>query len=307
MFNEKIMAIIKIRAKLLQAARFWLNQNDYVEVHGPTIIPAVGDWPSSFEVKYFDKKAYLTQGLQPYANAFVANLGKIYTIAPAFRAEKSPTRRHLTEYWRIEVAQQGELDTIIGIQEELVAHICHSLSKEAMETLKYFNRSVKDLDEIRTPFLRLTYDEVVGILQRDGLNISWGQKIDWELENHLSLRFNQPFFILKFPIGIETFFHKSDPEKPELTFSADLLAPEGYGEVGSGAQMITEREVMSKKMAEENIDPADQLWYMSFMQFDSVPHSGFAIGLERLIQWICKLTQIEEATAFPRLYGSDLR
>ena len=307
MFNEKIMAIIKIRAKLLQAARFWLNQNDYVEVHGPTIIPAVGDWPSSFEVKYFDKKAYLTQGLQPYANAFVANLGKIYTIAPAFRAEKSPTRRHLTEYWRIEVAQQGELDTIIGIQEELVAHICHSLSKEAMETLKYFNRSVKDLDEIRTPFLRLTYDEVVGILQRDGLNISWGQKLDWELENHLSLRFNQPFFILKFPIGIETFFHKSDPEKPELTFSADLLAPEGYGEVGSGAQMITEREVMSKKMAEENIDPADQLWYMSFMQFDSVPHSGFAIGLERLIQWICKLTQIEEATAFPRLYGSDLR
>jgi asparaginyl-tRNA synthetase len=305
--SEKNRAVMRIRAKVLHAARCWLNQHAYLEVHGPTLIPAVGDWPGHFEVKYFDKKAYLTQGLQPYANAFVANLGKIYTIAPTFRAEKARTRRHLTEYWRIEVAQQGELDTIIGIQEELVAHICHSLSKEATETLKYFNRSVKDLAKIRTPFLRLTYDEAVDILQRDGLNISWGQKLDWELENHLSLRFNRPFFILKFPIGIETFFHKSDSKKPELTLSADLLAPEGYGEISSGAQMITEKEVMSKKMAEENIDPADQLWYISFMQCESVPHSGFAIGLERLIQWICKLTQIEEATAFPRLYGSHLR
>jgi len=298
--SEKNKAVMKIRAKLLDAARCWLNQRDYVEVHGPTLIPAIGDWPSSFEVKYFDKKAYLTQGLQPYANAFVASLGKVYTIAPTFRAEKLRTRRHLTEYWRIEVAQQCELDAIIVIQEELVAHICRSLSEKGVQMLKCFNRSVKDLAKVQTPFPRLTYDEAIDMLQKDGFNISWGQKLDWELENHLSLRFNQPFFIMKYPIGVETFFHKSDPIKPELTSSVDLLAPEGYGEIGSGVEMITEKEDLLKKMAEENITLADQQWYMNFMQCRTLPHSGFAIGLERLIQWICKLVDIKEASAFPR-------
>jgi asparaginyl-tRNA synthetase len=302
--SEKNKAIMKIRAKVLDAARCWLNQNGYIEVHGPTIIPAVGDWPGSFEVKYFDKKAYLTQGLQPYARAFVANLGKVYTIAPTFRVEKARTRRHLTEYWRIEVAQQCELDTIIEVQEEIVAHICHSLSEEAIETLRCFNRSVKDLEKIRTPFHRLTYDEAINMLQKDGFNISWGQKLDWELENHLSLRFNQPFFIMKFPIGIETFFQKSDLEKPELTLSVDLFAPEGYGEIGGGGQMIDEKRVLLQKMAEEKIEQDDQKWYMNFMQFDSVPQSGFVMGLERLIQWICKLVYIKEASAFPRLSDS---
>jgi asparaginyl-tRNA synthetase len=302
--SEKNKAIMKIRAKLLDAARCWLNSHDYVEVHGPTLIPAVGDWPGSFEVKYFDKKAYLTQGLQPYANAFVESLGKIYTIAPTFRAEKLRTNRHLTEYWRIEVAQKCYFDAIIGVQEELVTHICHNLATGATEELKHVKRPVKTMIEIDTPFQRLTYDEAIDLLQRDGFNVSWGQKLDWELENHLSLRFNRPFFIVKFPIGIETLFHKSDPKKPELTLSVDLLAPEGYGEISSGLQIITEKELISKKMIEENIDPADQLWYMNLMQCDSVPHSGFAMGLERLIQWICKLAHIKEATAFPRLYDS---
>jgi len=302
--EERRRAILKIRSKLLHAARCWLNQNGYVEVHGPTIIPAVGDWLGSFEVKYFDKKAYLAQGLQPYANAFVASLGKVYSIAPAFRAEKVRTRRHLTEYWRIEVAQQCEFDTIIGVQEEIIAHICNDLSAEAVDSLRRFNRSVKNFENIKKPFPMITYDEAVDVLQRDGFKIWWGQKLDWEMEKQLSLKFNQPFFITKFPISVETFFHESDPEKPELTLSADLLAPEGYGEISSGLQMITEKGVISKKMTEENIDPADQLWYTSFMQRDSVPHSGFAIGLERLIQWICKLTRIKEAIAFPRLYDS---
>jgi len=302
--SEKNIAVMKIRAKLLDAARWWLNQHDYVEVHGPTIIAATGDWPGSFEVKYFDKKAYLTQGLQPYAYAFVANLGKIYTIAPTFRAEKLRTRRHLIEYWRIETAQKCDLDTIIGIQEELVAHICHSLSKEVVEELKCLSRHVKDIVKVQTPFPRLTYDEVIDMLQRDGFNISWGQELDWELENHISLQFNQPFFITEFPIGVQTFFYKPLPQKPELTLSADLLAPEGYGEIAGGGQMIHEKEALLKKMAEEKIDPEGQRWYMDVKQCGSVPHSGFVIGLERLIQWICKLKHIREASAFPRLFDS---
>jgi asparaginyl-tRNA synthetase len=303
--NEKTTAILKIRAKLLDAARCWLKQNNYVEVHGPTIIPAVGDWPGHFEVKYFDKKAYLAQGLQPYAAAFVAKLGKIYTIAPTFRAEKSNDGRHLTEYWRIEVAQQCGLDTLIRSKEELVTHVCHALAKESLETFKSLNRSAKDFTKLRSPFPRLTYDEAVDILQRDGFNIVWGQKLDWDLESHLSGKFNQPFFIVKFPTNIETYFYESDPKRPELTLSADLLAPDGYGELGSSAQIIAEKKVMIKKMAEQNIDSIDQGWYMHFMQSGVSSLSEFAIGLERLMQWICKLTDIREAVAFPRLYHEN--
>jgi len=194
------------------------------------------------------------------------------------------------------------LDTIIGVQEQLVAPICHSLAKEAGEELEHLKLGVEDIEKVQTPFPRLTYDEAIDILQREGFSVSWGQRLDWELERHLSHRFSQPFFIVRFPVGIETFFHKPDPEKPELTLSADLLAPQGYGEIGSGAQRITEKKVLLQKMAEEKIDPADQRWYMGFMQYRAFPHSGFVIGLERLIQWMCKLVGIEEAIAFPRLY-----
>jgi asparaginyl-tRNA synthetase len=302
--SEKTKTILKIRAQVLSEAREWFDQHSYVEVQGPTIIPAVGDWPGSFEVKYFGKKAYLAQGLQPYANAFVASLGKIYTIAPAFRAERVKTKRHLTEYWRIEVAQQCVLDTIIETQEELVAHICHSLSKEAREELKRLSSDVEDLAKVQTPFSRLTYDEVVDILQKDGFNIVWGQDLNWELENHLSQSFKQPFFVTEFPVGAQTFFYKSHPKRSELTLSVDLLAPKGYGEIGGGGQMIDEKEVLLKKMAEEKVEPGDQQWYMSFMHYGSVPQSGFVIGLERVIQWICKLDHIREASAFPRLFDS---
>ena len=302
--SEKNRAIMKIRAKVVDAARCWLNQHGYTEVHGPTIIPAVGEWTTYFEVKYFDKKAYLTQGLQPYANAFVASLGKVYTIAPTFRAEKLKTKRHLTEYWRIEVAQECDLDTVIGIQEELVSYVCNSLSKEATGELKRLGRCVEDLVKVQTPFLRLTYDEVIDMLQKDGFDISWGQQIDWEVENHLSLRFDRPFFITEFPVGIQTFFYKSHPKRTELSQSVDLLAPEGYGEISGGGQMIDERKVLLKKMAEEKIEPEDQKWCMNLIQYGSVPQSGFVIGLERLIQWISKLDYIREASAFPRVFDS---
>jgi asparaginyl-tRNA synthetase len=297
--SEKIKAVLKVKAKVLDVARCWLNQHDYVEVHGPMIVPAVGDWPGYFDVKYFGNRAYLSQGLQPYAKAFVANFGKVYTIAPAFRAEKAITKRHLTEYWRIEIAQKCDLKTIIEIQEELVAYICQSLSKKAIEELKYL-RNIEYLSKVKAPFYKLTYDEAIETLQRDGLRVSWGQKIDWELENHLSRKFDQPFFITEFPVSSETFFFKTQPNRSELTLTADLLAPEGYGEISGGGQMIDGKGVLVRKMKEEKVGQDDQKWYMTFMQYHSAPQSGFAIGLERLIQWICKLKSINEASLFPR-------
>lgn len=302
--DEKKQAIMKVRAKVLDATRIWFNQQGYTEVHGPTIIPAVGEWFSYFEVKYFDKKAYLTQGLQPYADAFVASLGKVYTIAPAFRAEKLRTRRHLTEYWRIEAAAKCDFKGIMRVQEELVAHLCQSLSKEAKEELKLLRRNVNAMEKVKAPFPRLTYDEAIEMLQEDGINIFWGEKLTWELGKKISLRFDQPFFITNFPVSIQTFFYKSNPQKPELTLSVDLLAPGGYGEIAGGGQMIDEKEVLLKKMADEKIEPEDQQWYLDLRQYGPVPQAGFAIGLERLIQWICKLKHIREASAFPRLSDS---
>jgi asparaginyl-tRNA synthetase len=302
MLDEKAVKVLKIRASLLDAARCWLNHNDYTEVQGPTIIPAVGDWPGSFEIKYFDRKAYLAQGLQPYAAAFLAKLGKIYTIAPTFRAEKANDKRHLTEYWRIEVAQQSELETMINVQETLVSHICNSLARDYEMELSYMRRRVKNLTDLKPPFPRLTYDEVIDLLQKDGFDIVWGQRLNWELENHLSLKFSAPFFITEFPLSSETLTCESHPDKPELTLSADLLAPEGYGEVGGGGQIVNKKRLLKERMDEEKIESADQLWYTNFMKNSSVANSGFTTGVERLVQWLCRLPSVKEATAFPRTH-----
>ena len=302
--NKRKQAILKVKAKVLNATRRWFNQQGYTEVQGPTIIPAVGEWPGHFEVKYFDKKAYLTQGLQPYTDVFVSSLGKVYTIAPTFRAEKLRTRRHLTEYWRIEAAAKCDFNGIIRIQEELVAYVCQSLFKEAGEELKLLRRNAEDMHKVKTPFLRLTYDEAIELLQKDGINIFWGEKLTWEMEENLSFRFDQPFFITDFPVSIQTFFYKSNAQRPELTLSVDLLAPGGYGEIAGGGQMIDNKDVLLKKMVEEKIEPNDQQWYLDLRRYGPVPQAGFVIGLERLIQWICKLEHIRDASMFPRLFYS---
>jgi asparaginyl-tRNA synthetase len=192
---------------------------------------------------------------------------------------------------------------MIQSEEELITHICQSLSKEAAELLSSFGRSAKDLEKMKSPFPRLTYDEAVNTLQKHGFDIFWGQKISWQMEKHLSNKFKIPFFITKSPLSIETYFHETDPEAPELTLSADLIAPEGYGELSSGAQRITKKETLSKKMMEENINAEDQEWYLNFVQSEVSYYSGFAVGIERLTQWIAKLLDIKKATAFPRSYN----
>jgi asparaginyl-tRNA synthetase len=303
-FAERKIAILKVRAKILQAARCWLDQGGYLEVQGPTLVPAVGDWPSYFEVKYFGKKAYLAQGLQPYVDSFVEGFEKIYTVAPSFRAEKAKTMRHLTEYWRIEVAERCGLDELIKVQEELLTYVCRCLAKTTVKELKCLGHSAEDLARIKPPFPRLTYDEAVEILQKDGLDILWGQEINWSLEKQLSMKFNHPFFVTELPEGIETLFYKSHPTKLGSTLTVDLLAPEGYGEMGSGGQAEDDKNVLRKKMAEEKIEAQERRWYLGLRRHEMVPSSGFAIGLERLIQWICKLENISDATAIPRLANS---
>jgi asparaginyl-tRNA synthetase len=299
-FTEKDLAIITIRAKILKAAREWLDEKGYVEVQGPTLIPAVGNWPGHFEVTYFDKRAYLAQGLHPYSDIFLESLGKIYTVAPSFRSERAETDRHLTEYWRIEVANKCAFSKLIEIQGELLTHICHAVARTASKQLDCLGVSAEKYTQVMSPFPKLTYDEVILILQKDGFDIVWGRDIDWNMENQLSMKFSQPFFVTEFPEGFETLFFKSHPTKLGSTLTADLLAPEGYGEIGSGGQIEDNKKMLQKKMAEEDIDTKEQEWYFSLRRTKITPNSGFVFGLERLTQWICNLPNISTTTATPR-------
>jgi len=301
--SQKMQRILRIRSKMLEAAREWFKMNGYTEFHAPMLITAACEGGSTlFQVKYFDMDAYLTQSWQLYAEAAIAALGKIYTIAPSFRAEKSRTRRHLTEYWHLEVEVPWcDMEGIMKIEEELLTYICHTLGKEMPEDLKALGRQPEDLLKIQPPFKRVTYDEVVDIFKKDGIEFEWGDDLGWIEEKHLTLKFDSPFFVTHYPTGVKAFYHKPDPKRPEVTLSVDLLAPEGYGEITGGGQRIDDLEELLRRIKEENLNPDDYKWYIDLRRYGSVPHSGFGLGVERTLAWICKLEHIRDAIAFPRL------
>ena len=300
---EKRKAILIVRAKLLDAARFWLNKQGFVEIQGPTLIPAVSEQSNSFLVNFFDKKANLSSGLQPYSDVFVDELEKIYTIAPSFRAEYAQPKRKLSEFWRIEVvARPLDLKGVINLQAKFLEHICQTVSKSATDQLKKLGRSAGEISKVKAPFLILTYDDVVEQLQRIGQQIYWGQTLDIEMEQNLSSMFEKPFFICDFPVCDETFFHMDNPERPELSLSADLLAPDGYGEIASSGQMINNRKILLRKIREMKINPENKKWYLNLKRFSVLPQSGFAFGVERILKWLCGIEDIREITTFPRSY-----
>jgi len=301
--SQKMQRILRVRAKLLEAAREWFRLNGYTEFHAPVLITAACEGGSTlFNVKYFDMDAYLTQSWQLYAEAAIASLGKIYTVAPSFRAEKSRTRRHLTEYWHLEVEIPWcDLGGIMRAQEELITHICHALCEETPKELEALGRPPKDLIKVEMPFERITYDEVVDILNKDGAQFNWGGDLGWIEEKHLTLKFDKPFFVTHYPTGIKAFYHKPDQKRPETTLSTDLMAPEGYGEIAGGGQRIDDPNELLKRIEEGNLNPKDYQWYIDLRRYGSVPHSGFGLGVERTIAWICKLNHIRDAIAFPRL------
>jgi len=298
-------AVLKIRAKAIDAARLWFNQQKFTEVQGPILLPAVGDRPNSFKVNYFDKTAYLAGGLQPYSDIFLEMFEKVFTVSPTFRADRLKSKRHLSEYWRIEAnALKYDLTKIIQTQEELLTHICHVLCNEVSEELTLLGSNER-FAQITVPFTKLTYDKAIDCLQQVGCNVYWGQSLDWKMEQTLSLMFNKPFFVSEFPINGETFIYKTHPKRPELSLCADLFAPEGYGELASAAELITNKRAMQKKINELTIDPKDVRWYINLKRFGSFTQSGFAMGIERLLQWICKLSNIADAHAFPRSYQDN--
>lgn len=301
--SQKMQRILRIRANMLRAAREWLDQNGFTEFHAPTLISAACEGGATlFTVKYFNGEAYLTQSWQLYAEAAIASLGKIYTIAPSFRAEKSKTRRHLTEFWHLEVEVPWcNLEGILKIEEDLLTYILHSLGERSARDLEALERQPRDLLKINPPFPKITYDEAVEMLNDDGVKFKWGNDLGWIEEKRLTLKFDKPFFVTHYPRSAKAFYHKPDPERPEVTLSADLLAPEGYGEITGGGQRIEDINDLLERIRENNLNPEDYKWYIDLRRYGSVPHAGFGLGVERTVAWVCKLNHIRDAIAFPRL------
>lgn len=301
--SKRMQNILKVRARLLQEARRWLEEQGYTEVHVPILTAAACEGGATlFPVDYFGKKVYLSQSWQLYAEAVIASLGKIYTVAPSFRAEKSRTRRHLTEYWHLEVEEPFcDLEGTMKVQERFLSHICHTLAEYTNEELRILGRNPKDLLNVNHPFERLTYDKVIEILRKEGMEIDWGEDLGWEQEKILTKKFHHPFFVTHYPIGVKAFYHKPDPKRPQVTLSADLLAPEGYGEIIGGGQRIHDLNELLERMREEGLDPEDYDWYIDLRKYGSVAHAGFGLGIERTVAWICKLKHIRDSISFPRL------
>src|SRR3989454_1311531 len=301
--SDKMRSILRVRAVVLSAVREWFDKHDFMEVHVPTLTSAAVEGGATlFEVKYFEERAYLTQSWQLYAEALIPSVGHIYTVAPSFRAEKSRTRRHLTEYWHLEAeAPWCDLDCIMKVEEELLTHIVGRLLETSMEELKLFGRDPKDLQKVRLPFDRLTYDDAFRMIGEEKSGIEWGDDLGYEQEKMLTEKFDRPFFVTHYPKKAKAFYHKPDPVRPEVTLSVDLLAPEGYGEITGGGQRIEDYDELLGRIREEGLDPKAYGWYLDLRKFGSVPHAGFGLGVERVVSWVCKLDHIRDAIAFPRL------
>jgi asparaginyl-tRNA synthetase len=301
--SPKPQAVMRVRGRLIDEARRWLIDHGFLEVQVPILVTAAVEGGSTlFEVKYFDQKAYLTQSWQLYAEAMISSVGKIFTLAPSFRAEKSRTRRHLTEYWHLEVEEPWlDLDGLMRLEEELVTHMVQRMRELMPEELKLLGRSPEELANVKPPFPRITYDEAVGLVQKSRPNFKWGTDMGWEEEKVLTENFNTPFFVSRYPKGVKAFYHMPDPKNPKVTLSADLLAPEGYGEITGGGQRIHDLNQLLSRIKEEGLKAGDYKWYVDLRRYGTVPHSGFGMGVERTLAWICKLEHIRDSIAFPRL------
>lgn len=301
--SRKMTAVMKIRHTVFGALHEWFRSNGYYEVQGPMFVSAAVEGGATlFPVKYVDgSTVYLTQSSQFYLEALIFSLEKVYTVAPSFRAEKSRTRRHLTEYWHAEaeVAWTG-LDGILKVEEELISHIVRRVLEENKEELMLIGRDVERLKLVEPPFPRISYDKAIEILQSKGIQISWGDDLGADEERVLTMEFEKPFFLYGFPEKVKAFYHKNDPSRPEVTLSADLLAPEGYGEIIGGGERIDKLEELVDKIKRFGLNPSDYEWYLDLRRYGTVPHAGFGLGMDRLTTWICGLEHIVESLPFPR-------
>ena len=300
--SRKMQAVMKIRHTIFGAIHEYFRSRGYYEVQGPMFITAAVEGGATlFKVPYFDDYVYLTQSSQFYLEAFIFSLEKVYTIAPSFRAEPSRTRRHLTEFWHAEAEMAWyHLDDLMKVNEELISYIVSRVLDERAEELKLLGRKTEPLENVKPPFYRVSYDEAIEILKKKGVKIEWGDDLGADEERLLTLQFDKPIQLYGFPEKVKAFYHRNDPQRPEVTLSVDVLAPEGYGEIIGGGERIYDEAELISKIQRFGLNPKDYQWYIDLRRYGSVPHSGFGLGVDRVVMWIAGLDHIRDAVPFPR-------
>jgi asparaginyl-tRNA synthetase len=307
-------AILRIRATVISAIREWLDNNGYINMDTPILTPAAAEGTTTlFETKYFDEgTAYLAQTGQLYNEANIYAFNKVYCFGPTFRAEKSKTRRHLTEFWMVEPEIAFcDLDCLMEVEEEFISHIVSKVLEERKPELKSLGRDITQLEKVTPSFPRISYDEAVELLieirseindqeEKTLLAFEWGMDFGSPHETALTERFEKPVFIYGFPSQIKAFYMEPWPGRPEICKSVDLLAPEGYGEIVGGSERISDPDLLLERIQEHNLPEDAYKWYLELRRYGSVPHSGFGLGVERTVSWLCGINHIRETIPFPR-------
>ena len=296
-------SILRIRSEIIKACRDFLDDGGFTLVDTPIITPAACEGTTTlFGLDYFEEKAYLTQSGQLYNEAACMSVGKTYCFGPTFRAEKSKTRRHLTEFWMIEPEVAfADLDDIIDLAQEYLCAIVQRVLTERREELKVLERDIAVLEKVQSPFPHISYHEVFDILEKEGTQTPRGSDFGGTDETIISSQFDRPVIVHRYPAAIKAFYMQPDRENPELALCMDILAPEGYGEIIGGSQRIHDYDLLSERIEEHHLPREAFQWYLDLRKYGSVPHSGFGMGVERVVAWICGIDHVRETIAFPRM------
>ena len=302
--SRKQHAAIQVRHEVIKAIRDYFDSHGFTLVDTPIFTPAACEGTTTlFEVDYFeDEKVYLTQSGQLYNEANAMAFGKVYCFGPTFRAEKSKTRRHLTEFWMVEPEMAyADLEEVKRVAEELIVYCVGRVLENRHEQLKVLERDISKLEAIAAPFPRMSYDEAVKILQSKGSEIQWGGDFGNADETLLTENFDRPVMVDRYPSAIKAFYFQPDEQRPEVALGVDIIAPEGYGEIVGGGQRIHDLALLEQRLKEHNLPPEAFNWYLDLRRFGTVPHAGFGMGVERFVAWMCGLEHVRETIPYPRM------
>lgn len=302
--SKRQHAVMKVRNEIIRATYEYFNNEGFTKVDPPILTGSSPEGGSElFHTKYFEEDAYLSQSGQLHLEAAAMALGKVFSFGPTFRAEKSKTRRHLIEFWMIEPEMAFyEHEDNLKVQEEYVSHVVQSVLKNCQIELKILGRDTSKLEQIKAPFPRITYDEALKFLHEKGFtDVQWGDDFGAPHETAIAENYDKPVFITHYPTTLKPFYMQPDPQRPEVVLCADLIAPEGYGEIIGGSERIHDFDLLKQRLDEHNLPLDAYQWYLDLRQYGSVPHSGFGLGLERTVAWISGVEHVRETIPFPRL------
>ncbi len=312
--SSRQWAVLRVRATVVKAIRDWLDSHGFINMDTPILTPAAGEGTTTlFEVDYFGEPIYLAQTGQLYNEANIYSFGRVYCFGPTFRAEKSKTRRHLTEFWMVEPeATFCDLEQLMEIEEQFVSYIVQTCLRERKLELQLLERDTRQLEKVAPPFPRISYDEALERIAeiraqtddeelREQLKLEWGSDFGSPHETELTKLFDKPVFVYGYPTAAKAFYMEPWPGRPEVSKSVDLLAPEGYGEIIGGSERISDPVLLRQRIVDWGLPPEAFKWYVDLRLFGSAPHSGFGLGVERTVTWICGIDHLREAIPFPRM------